>query len=130
MNNVDFTDLTETCIISEQDFIDINNLYKFKPIKDKNITYFYNKKRNCQAIRKSIDKLLKTTIYLLNKPWFKSELFATNSETLQKIGNKTPELYLMMKKFNEERESEKRRYRSLVDNIQESLDELLAISET
>lgn len=126
----DFIDFDEICIISEKSFKDINNLYKFYPIKINNTTYYYNKKRKCNAVQKTVDKLLKNTIYLLNRQWYKTELFATNSETLQKVGEVTPELYIILNKYKKEKEAEKHRHGSLVDAIVGGLDELLAMDKT
>ncbi|MBR3490237.1 MAG: hypothetical protein IKH36_01980 [Bacilli bacterium] len=126
----DFIDFDETCIISEKSFKDINNLYKFYPIKSDNTTYYYNKKRKCNVVQKTVDKLLKTTIYLLNKQWYKTELFATNSETLQKVGEVTPELHSILNRYREEKDAEKHRHGSLLDSVIGDLNELLAMDKT
>lgn len=128
MNNA--LDFDEYCIISEKDFKNLNNLYKFIPIKQNDVEYFYNKKRNCHAVKKTTDKLLKNSLYLLNKPWFKTELYATNCETLQKIGEFTPELYLISKSYKEMREKEKHTFGSLTDFVGSALNELLAMDKT
>ena len=126
----DFGDYDNTCIISEKSFNDINNLYKFYPIKQASVTYYYNSKRKCNVIKKTIDKLLNNTIYLLNKSWYRKELYATNSETLQKVGKVTPELSTILNKYLEIKESEKHKHGSLLDNVSGELNELLAISKT
>jgi hypothetical protein len=126
----DVLDFDEYCIISEKDFKDLNNLYKFIPVKQGNVDYFYNKKRNCYVIKKTTDKLLKNSLYLLNKSWFKTELYATNCEILQKIGEFTPELYLINKSYKEMREKEKHSFGSLTDFVGGALNELLAMDKT
>lgn len=42
MNNI--LDFDEYCIISENDFKSLNDLYKFVPVKQNNVEYFYNKR--------------------------------------------------------------------------------------
>lgn len=130
MNNRDYINFSDSCIISKQSFEDINNLYKLIPMKEQNIIYYYNKKRNCDVIKKVTDKLLNNTIYLLNKNWYRVELYATNSETLQKVGKVTPELHYILNCYNEYKEKEKHQHGSLLDAIVGGLDELLAIDKT
>lgn len=127
INRLEFPNI---CAISKKCFDDINNLYKFYPIREQNITYYYNKKRNCYAVRKTVDKLLHTDVYYLDKSWFKEELFATNSETLQKVGNVTPELYFIVNNYLEKKEKEQHRHGSLLDAVTGGLDELLELVKT
>jgi hypothetical protein len=130
MIDEDFLDINNTCIITEKNFNEINKLYKFHPIYNKNITFYYNKKRRCNAVKKTEDKLLKSTIYLLNKSWYEVELNATNSETLKKVGELTPELHYILNVYKEKKEKEKHQFGSLIDKIEGDLNELLAMDKT
>lgn len=118
---------TNTCMISKKNFESINNLYRFNKIKDLNCKYYYNKKRNSYVIKESYDKMLKNTVFYIDKNWFKQELYATNSETLLQVGDTTPELFYITNTYKEMKAKEKCRHGSLIDNVEKRLDELLKL---
>lgn len=123
-------DMFNSCIISKDLFTKLNNLYKFKPIKEGKILYFYNKKRNCYALKQQDSLISKDPAIYIDKTWYRDELFATNSETLQEIGKNTPELYAFYKEFKEKQEKERHRFGSLTDFVGSALNELLAMDKT
>lgn len=123
-------DMFNSCIINKELFTKLNKLYKFKPVTIGKIIYFYNKKRNCYALKQQDSLISKDPTIYIDKTWYKNELFATNSETLQEIGKNTPELYLFYKEFKEKQEKERHHFGSLTNFVGSALDELLAMDKT
>ena len=123
-------DVFNSCIITMEDFKKLNDLYRFKPISEGRNVYFYNKKRNCYAVKIQPSLISDEPSVIIDKTWYKTELFSTNSETLQEIGRNTPELYLFYKEFKEKQEQEKHHFGSLTDFVGSALNELLAVDKT
>lgn len=123
-------DLFNSCIIKMEDFKKLNNLYRFKPISEGRNVYFYNKKRNCYAVKIQPSLISDEPSVIIDKTWYRTELFSTNSETLQELGKKTPELFNIYKEYKEQQELEKHRHGSILDAVTGGLDELLAMDKT